>query len=65
MRHDGIGVAAIRIVMLEDVGDDPEVTGKVHEEHTQHRVATELVQRMDARRLGTHVRLSPGCLTLD
>ena len=48
LRHDRVGIAAIRIVMLPDGPDLVEPADEVHQQHPGHRVAAELVQRGDS-----------------
>ena len=50
LRHDRVGIAAIRVVVLPDGPDRVEAAEEVHQQHAGHRVAAELVERGDAAR---------------
>src|SRR5262249_53421528 len=63
LRHDRIGVAAIGIVVLENIRDRVELANEVDEKHAEDCVAPELIERNDAcRRLlrRTHYFLATG-----
>ena len=48
LRHDRVGIAAIRVVMLPDGADLAEAADEVDQQHAGHGVAAELVERGDA-----------------
>ena len=58
LRHDCIRVAAIRVVMLQHRRNRREPACKIDKKHPSHRVATELVERLDAS-LGHDVKKIP------
>ena len=48
LRHDRVGVAAIRVVVLEDRRHDLVAAHEIDEEHADHGIAAKLVQRDDS-----------------
>jgi hypothetical protein len=43
--HDRVGVAAIRVVVLQDRRDGPVAAQEIHQQHPGDRVAPELIER--------------------
>ena len=50
--HDRVGIAAIRVVVLQDRRDGREAAQEVDQEHPGDGVAAELVERLDPSRTG-------------
>ena len=52
LRHDGVGIAAVGVVVLQQRVNGGETAQEVHQEHAGDRVTAELIEGMETWTLG-------------